>query len=763
MIIMKFKFIFTLLLSWLSSMAIANGNLVHVGPLISGTSSYVKGQWAWTDYAYDDTGMNSDSLAGGDASYPETQRNAADIIQVQFAKVAGNLQVLTILQTLTDADAPEIVVMFDTDKNELTGSSMLSGGAWLPNGSLGSDWMLLINSKGATLSRWSGISWSEQAKLTPAINLIDNTISVAIPPNILNPGKDAWRVFAAAGLASDPILKGGAIYDLAFVVGELVTDRNLIITDSIQSFSTNKSTIWQDHIQASILQGVEPASLAAAVIDFSKIDALTNELSSANTNGPYTFLYKSDLDLGEGIVEGTAGTTRTSFFNGPYQPYLVYHRADTNAAKYPLVVWMHGTGQTHLLNTMLFDPNTGNQYTYPAVTVLPLGRGQALQYEGIGEYDILEVIRDVSARYPIDEDRVVLTGFSMGGIGTYKLAGLYPDRFTTAVALFGTTSSGNLTPLLQNLVNLPLRADNGMIDYLINPALWEPDRIAGLALNYDFQFFDINDSHHSAQPRLENCLFEKAINRTRAINPPRVRYYIEPARFYDDLSTGLKLNYDGAYWVSGMLVRESSENGFIDALSLGRADRSDTTEVIDQQHTASGNDFCGPNPAISTNPGQGSAWRKRAIIRTPGEQQTVENAAQIELSSLSAVSLDINRMALTSELPLRLKITGDGVTELTLLGNWQGTVSLVLDGVKIPAYQAADNGSITLSENFSGTHEYIVGATVNPNSPPLQSTESRSRSGGGAGGLIELGGLAVILCLLLLRKNRKNRIRATNQ
>jgi hypothetical protein len=55
----------------------------------------------------------------------------------------------------------------------------------------------------------------------------------------------------------------------------------LIITDSIQSFSTNKSTIWQDHIQASILQGVEPASLAAAVIDFSKIDALTTEMSSA--------------------------------------------------------------------------------------------------------------------------------------------------------------------------------------------------------------------------------------------------------------------------------------------------------------------------------------------------------------------------------------------------------------------------------------------------------------------------------------------------
>jgi hypothetical protein len=419
---------------------------------------------------------------------------------------------------------------------------------------------------------------------------------------------------------------------------------------------------------------------------------------------------------------------------------------------------MHGTGQTHLLNTMLFDPNTGNQYTYPAVTVLPLGRGQALQYEGIGEYDILEVIRDVSARYPIDEDRVVFTGFSMGGIGTYKLAGLYPDRFTTAVALFGTTTSGNLTPLLQNLANLPLRADNGMIDYLINPALWEPDRIAGLALNYDFKFFDINDSHHSAQPRLENCLFEKAINRTRVINPPRVRYYIEPARFYDDLSTGLKLNYDGAYWVSGMLVRESSENGFIDALSLGRADRDSTTEVIDQQRNANGNDFCGPNPEISTNPGQGSAWRERAIIRTTGDPQTIENAAQIELSSLSAVSLDINRMALTSELPLRLKITGDGVTELTLLGNWQGTVSLVLDGVKIPAYQAADNGSITLSENFSGTHEDIVGATVNPNSPPLQSTGSRSRSGGGAGGLIELGGLAVILCLLLLRKNRKNRI-----
>lgn len=738
---MQSSFVWIFILGLLINSAHGNPE-AHLGPLISGTSSYVAGTFVWTDYAYDDRGANSDAIPGGDATYPEDKRNGADIIQVQLTKNDGVLKVQSILQTLVDKDVPELVYLFDTDNNKLTGGPSLPGGAWLSDETLGVEWVLRVNSLGAFISRWNGIDWTDQASYPAHLDPSDNTISAEIPISLFNSAADKWRVFAVSGLASDSLVEGGSIFDMAFVVGELVTDRNQMIVDSVQSFATNRSTIWQDHIQGSVLAGTDSASLAAAVLDFSMMDDGATALASAGSNGSYTFLYKSDLDLDEGVTNGTAGTTPTTFYNGPYQPYLVYHRADISESSYPLVVWLHGTGQTHLLNTYLFEPDAGNQYTYPAVTVLPLGRGQALQYEGIGEYDILEVIRDVSARYPIDEDRIILTGFSMGGQGTYKLAGLYPDLFSTAIALFGTTSGG-LTPLLQNLVNLPLRADNGTIDYLVNPALWEPDRTAALELGYDFRFFDINNSHHSAQPRLENCLFEAAIKRKRDKNPPRVRYYVEPSRFYDDSESGLKLHYNGAYWVSGMVVRAGADNGYIDALTLARPDRSTITSVIDRQITANGNDFCGPNPDISLNPSQGSEWRERTIVQSPGETQKVENGAKIKLSSLSAVTLDTERMSLLSSQPLRLEIEGDGITELTLLGDFAGNVEATVNGERIPGFLANENGAIRITEDFSGMKSLeLIGEVASPSV-----ASKRSRSGGGSMSFVFLGVLAVLTVL----------------
>jgi dipeptidyl aminopeptidase/acylaminoacyl peptidase len=35
--------------------------------------------------------------------------------------------------------------------------------------------------------------------------------------------------------------------------------------------------------------------------------------------------------------------------------------------------------------------------------------------------------------WPVDPERVVVTGFSMGGIGAWYLAGRHPDRFCAAV------------------------------------------------------------------------------------------------------------------------------------------------------------------------------------------------------------------------------------------------------------------------------------------------------------------------------------------
>jgi hypothetical protein len=73
----------------------------------------VNGKWVWTDYAYDDRGVNNDATAGGDIQYPESLRNAADLIQVQVATTAAGVQLTVLLQTLIDAGVPETGFIID--------------------------------------------------------------------------------------------------------------------------------------------------------------------------------------------------------------------------------------------------------------------------------------------------------------------------------------------------------------------------------------------------------------------------------------------------------------------------------------------------------------------------------------------------------------------------------------------------------------------------------------------------------------------------
>jgi len=56
------------------------------------------------------------------------------------------------------------------------------------------------------------------------------------------------------------------------------------------------------------------------------------------------------------------------------------------------------------------------------------------------EADVLTLLDYVSANYAIDPGRVIVTGYSMGGNGTWYLAARNPGRFSAAVALSGWPS-----------------------------------------------------------------------------------------------------------------------------------------------------------------------------------------------------------------------------------------------------------------------------------------------------------------------------------
>jgi dienelactone hydrolase len=98
-----------------------------------------------------------------------------------------------------------------------------------------------------------------------------------------------------------------------------------------------------------------------------------------------------------------------------------------------LDVWFHGRGETlselNFLDERLRQPG---QFT-PADTIVlhPYGR-YCNAFKFAGEVDVLEAIEAVKRQYRIDDDRIAVRGFSMGGAACWQFAVHYADRWFAA-------------------------------------------------------------------------------------------------------------------------------------------------------------------------------------------------------------------------------------------------------------------------------------------------------------------------------------------
>ncbi|MCP4817006.1 MAG: hypothetical protein GY888_31210, partial [Planctomycetaceae bacterium] len=113
------------------------------------------------------------------------------------------------------------------------------------------------------------------------------------------------------------------------------------------------------------------------------------------------------------------------------QPYGLEIPADLPAGKrVPLYVWLHGRGdKTTDLHFVDQRQNRAGKVVPPGAIVLhPFGR-HCMGFKSAGEIDVLEATRHVLKNYPIDPERVVLMGFSMGGAGAWHVGAHYADQW----------------------------------------------------------------------------------------------------------------------------------------------------------------------------------------------------------------------------------------------------------------------------------------------------------------------------------------------
>jgi hypothetical protein len=628
------------------------------GPLISGTTAYVSGTHVWTDYAYDDRGENSNAIPGGDATYPGNPHpgNTADLIQLQVGTNQGGvLVVLALVETLVPGAEVAVGVGFDTDQNSLTGAPAVPGGLWttFPGTTLGLEHLVVIDSQtgNATLLSYVLGAWQTVATTPATIDRDCNTVSAAIPG--LVPGSATWKAVGLAGWsdAAGSWLNGAhPIHDLAYVVGEdPVTDPHLALYQQVPQIYQP----WQDNIQSDVLAGLADPAPAVAAISFGTEETQLHPPVDVHSPGIYTFLYHSAIDLGEGVRASPLQ------YKGPYQPYTVYISSTiSDDGPPPAVMFMHGANQNHLVNAVHFNlegatvPNLA-AYDVPAVIVLGLGRDTNWN-TGPAEMDLLEMTDDSIARLGLDPERIVLSGISAGGIGTFRHLVRYPDRWTGGYSIVG---GGTTT--LQNLLNVPLRFHNGAADPLVNVQTWlDSEAASDAAAVIDYRGVLVDTSSHIPE-QAGNCWYLDLISRPRAVNPPRVIYTVRPSSFFIDPVVGLDLHPDGAYWVS-QLTSNDQDDATIDATSL-RADRGRTSTDIDElgENASQGYDFCGPNPDVMT----GDQWqqRGRAFAPAPVPLECFDTKLTASLTNTASVSLDVARAGLVPAGQTAGDWDGDGV------------------------------------------------------------------------------------------------------
>ena len=653
--------------------------------LVSGADAHVDGEFVSQDFIYDAYGANSTdvpmappdtspSSTSGLASAPTGDiaqplgarfgRNAGDLLEFRAREVDGGVAYRVTLNTILDAAANAVAIGIDTDSDPTTGTDDWGAGIGTL-GELGLEHVVVVSGSDA---------FADGDRVPVQVSVDRNQIDVELS---VSPGDATWRHYVVAGISDGmghfaPILDepdadhaGGAHGTDAppvLNVGFRRADQEPMGVDTAETGGRGAYGYgsWRDHAQAKALAARDISAFFADVAFADLRPGVTR--STVPTSGFMDRLYVSHLTLGEG-VQPAAAAGGSDVLLGQVQPYSLYVPEDLDTSEpAPFTLLLHAAAcnynqygvQAPQLHRLLGDDRGG-------VIATPQARGQTVGYSGLGEVDTFEVWADVASRYALDFDRVALSGISMGGIGSFRLASLYPDLFSRVFPIAGHGQA--VIDIAENLRNVPLMMWNGVPDELVRADQYLPyqRRLEELGYRHEQDLFPATD--HLVHPLGSGTDFSRGaaflglepIDR----NPRRVTYRVVPTMANDDL----ELEYDGAYWVDNIVVAEGAARGTVDAVDRAAPDGEPVATVF----TRPGSD---PEPHVA----RGVEWTPSPAIPA--------NAIELLLVDVVAVTVDVGRTDV--DVARTWTATIDTTTQSTLTLDGVGPGSLVLvDGVVI--------------------------------------------------------------------------------
>jgi predicted esterase len=253
------------------------------------------------------------------------------------------------------------------------------------------------------------------------------------------------------------------------------------------------------------------------------------------------------------------GTWVDPFYDGTetYHAYVPAALATSKSSTFPLLVFLHGAGGdgapiandpevqkiADRLGTILVAPSCNKDCDW--------------SYAEDCMSQVVYLIAHLKRRYPIDDDRVVLSGFSMGGRGSFSVGVAYPDVLAGLVPVAGSIGSIYATtdlavhkkyccPHVENARNLRLSYISGDQD---NAYLIAQNRGCALCLEglvSEWVYTELPGVGHS----WPLTTWESAVAWTLA--KARVRY---PTTVVYNLAAQASSTFAGGLWTQNKLKR----------------------------------------------------------------------------------------------------------------------------------------------------------------------------------------------------------------
>ena len=573
--------------------------------LVSGTTAYRKGEFLYQDYLYDDSGArlttdpddprtagNLFSTHNGTYTYPTAEayaNNAADLVELRVKPLRRKTAFRVTLNTLKDPSVVAVSIAIGGTEGEL---QEFPFGA---NVQAPAEHFLTVHPDGDAMVGELTDAAGETTGTFPArVDLRRRQVQVRVPRRAWNPRRRSVRLAAGVGLwdadagqyllpatsrgESSPGGAGASSDPAAFFNVAFRGDEPFPAPTESEQAIVNAAW-WRDRAQGTALAAGDISEFFARV-RFRKLARRVRDNSDVPKTGAMDRIYGSRFELSQGAdftVDCFTGDAATcpGQYQGRLQPYAIYIPKKPRPKR--------GYGLTLLLHSLSANYNqylgTRNQSQFGergagSIVITPEARGPDEFYENYGAADVFDVWSDVARRYKLDPGWTVTTGYSMGGIGTFRLAAHYPDLFARIQPTVG--DEGELE-VLASLRNVPVLMWNNHGDELVNNAGFQEtaDELDALGYRYELDAFQpcanpgcsalfpnhlqlaINDWYAPAADFLGEARVER--------NPAHVTYVVNPARNYPELD----LVGDHAYWLSGLELRDGAESGEIDALSHG--------------------------------------------------------------------------------------------------------------------------------------------------------------------------------------------------